>query len=225
MAKSALSRPEPIRPLSDADPAEAQPPRGLRERNKRDKQQRIINAARELFREKGFEATTAREVCKRAQIGTGTLFLYVKDKHELLLWAFRDDAERLLEGGPRKLSRNGIVDSWMAFLGRFVDFYGERPELARLFIRELSFRPERDFGAEFTLTQKLRDRVDDLARQAQEAGELRTDVPVPEITNCVMSVWAFWVHLWLGSETVAQRNVKRHLRRGLELLFDGLRQR
>ena len=142
-----------------------------------------------------------------------------------MLWAFRDDAERLLEGGPRKLSRNGIVDSWMAFLGRFVDFYGERPELARLYIRELSFRPQRDFGAVFTLTQKVRDRVDDLARQAQEAGELRTDVPVSEITNSVMSVWAFWVHLWLGSEAVAQRNVKRHLRRGLELLFDGLRQR
>ena len=164
-------------------------------------------------------------LCKRAQIGTGTLFLYVKDKHEPSLWAFRDDVERLLEGGPRKLSRNGIVDSWMALLGRFVDFYGERPELARLFIRELSFRAGRDFGEVFRLTQKLRDRVEDLARQAQEAGELRTDVPVPEITNCVMSVWAFWVHLWLGSETVAQRNVKRHLRRGLELLFDGLRQR
>jgi AcrR family transcriptional regulator len=211
--------------LADAEPAESPPPRGLRERNKRDKQQRIINAARELFRERGFEGTTAREVCKRAQIGTGTLFLYVKDKHELLLWAFRDDAQRLLEGGPRKLSRNGIVDSWMALLGRFVDFYGERPELARLYIRELSFRPEREFAEAFTWTQKLRDRVDDLARQAQEAGELRTDVPVHEITNSVMSVWGFWVHLWLGSERVAQRNVKRHLRRGLELLFDGLRQR
>lgn len=32
-------------------------------------------------------------------------------------------------------------------------------------------------------------------------------------------------HLWLGSEAVTHRNVKRHLRRGLELLFDGLRQR
>jgi AcrR family transcriptional regulator len=212
-------------PLSDAEPAESPAPRGLRERNKRDKQQRIINAARELFRERGFEGTTAREVCKRAQIGTGTLFLYVKDKHELLLWAFRDDAERLLEGGPRKLSRNGIVDSWMAFLGRFVDYFGERPELARLYIRELSFRPAREFAEAFSLTTKLRDRIEDLAKQAQETGELRTDVPLGEITNSVMSVWGFWVHLWLGSEAVAHRNVKRHLRRGLELLFDGLRQR
>src|SRR5262245_47787906 len=100
MAKSAVSRPEPVRPPANAETGARHGPRGLRERNKRDKQQRIVNAARELFREKGFEATTAREVCKRAQIGTGTLFLYVKDKHELLLWAFREDAERLLEGGP-----------------------------------------------------------------------------------------------------------------------------
>src|SRR5262245_758890 len=131
MTKSVVSRTESVR--SDAgDANEAPEPRGLRERNKRDKQQRIINAARELFREKGFDATTAREVCKRAQIGTGTLFLYVKDKHELLLWALRGDAEQLIEGGPHKLSRGGIVESWTAFFGRFIDFYGERPELGKL---------------------------------------------------------------------------------------------
>jgi AcrR family transcriptional regulator len=213
----------PNRP--DAAAAATAAPGGLRERNKRDKQQRIVNAARELFREKGFEATTAREVCKRAQIGTGTLFLYVKDKHELLVWAFRDDAERLLEGGPHKIARGGVVDSWMAFLGRFVDFYAERPELAKLFLRELSFRPERDFTEAFKLTTQLRSRVEDLARQAQETGELRTDVPIGEITNSVMAAWGFWVHLWLGSEAVAHRNLKKHLRRSLELLFDGLRQR
>jgi AcrR family transcriptional regulator len=225
MTKSALSRPEPIRLLSDADAAEPKAETGLRERNKQDKLRRIVNAARELFQEKGFEETTAREVCKRAQIGTGTLFLYVKDKHELLVWAFREDSERLLEGGPRRLSRNGVVDSLMAFLGRFVDFYGERPELARLFIRELSFRPEREFAEAFSLTQKLKDRVEDLARQAQEAGELRADVSLHEITNAVLAHWAFWVHLWLGAEAVKQRNVKRHLRRALELLFEGLKQR
>ena len=225
MAKSALSTSELIpRPVPPAEPPEP-PIQGLRERNKRDKLRRIVNAARELFEEKGFEATTAREVCRRAQIGTGTLFLYVRDKHQLLILAFRDDSERLLEGGPRRLSPKGVVDSWMAFFGRFVDFYGERPALARLFIRELSFRPDREFAETAALTQKLRERVEDLARQAQEAGELRKDVPLPEITNAVLSHWAFWVHLWLGSEMVAQRNVKKHLRRALELLFDGLRQR
>ena len=225
MGKAALSRAESIGPPVEVEPAESTRPPGLRERNKRDKKQRIVAAARELFRERGFEATTARDVCKRAQIGTGTLFLYVRDKYELLLLAFGDDAERLLEGGPRKLSRGGVVDSWMQLLGRFVDFYGERPALARLFIRELSFRPERDNALVSGLTRKVRARVEDLTRQAQEAGELRADLPVPEICNSVMSVWAFWAHLWLGSEAVAQRNVKRHMRRGLELLFEGLRQR
>jgi TetR/AcrR family transcriptional regulator, cholesterol catabolism regulator len=225
MAKSALSTPELTPPVvAPAELAEAPTP-GLRERNKRDKLRRIAAAARELFEQKGFEATTAREVCKRAQIGTGTLFLYVRDKHQLLILAFRDDSERLLEGGPRVLSSKGVVDSWMTFFGRFIDFYGERPELARLFIRELSFRPDHEFAEAAALTKKLRDRVEDLARQAQEVGELRADVPLAEITNAVLSHWAFWVHLWLGAEGVRQRNVKKHLRRALELLFDGLRQR
>jgi AcrR family transcriptional regulator len=224
MAKGALSRSEATLSIALPEPPE-RPIRGLRERNKQDKLRRIVNAARQLFEEKGFDGTTAREVCRRAQIGTGTLFLYVRDKHQLLILAFQDYAERLLESGPRRLSPKGVVDSWMAFFGRFIDFYAERPELARLYIRELSFRPEHECRESAVLTQKLRDRVEDLARQAQEAGELRADVPLFEITNAVLSHWAFWLHLWLGSEAVKQRNVKRHLRRALELLFEGLKQR
>ena len=60
-------------------PELAEKPEGLRERNKREKLVRIRAAARALFAKRGFEATTAREICERAGIGTGTLFLYVKD--------------------------------------------------------------------------------------------------------------------------------------------------
>lgn len=169
--------------------------------------------------------SAAREVCHRAKIGTGTLFLYVRDKHELLVWVFREDAERLLRGGPQQLSSKGVVESWMGFLGRFVDFYGRRPELARLYIRELSFRPEHEFKEAASLTRRLGDRIEDLARQAQAAGELREDVSSSEVRSCVLAHWTFWMHLWLGSGVLPKTQVKRRLRRALNLLCDGLRVR
>ena len=47
----------------------------LRDQNKEEKRTRLLEAARALFRERGYEATTTRELSQRAGVATGTLFL------------------------------------------------------------------------------------------------------------------------------------------------------
>lgn len=63
----------------------ASQPAGRRERNKQLKLDRITAAARELFAERGVDEVTTQEIADKADIGTGTLFLYAKTKGELLL--------------------------------------------------------------------------------------------------------------------------------------------
>ena len=46
---------------------------------------RIVAAARELFAEHGVDDVTTQQIADKADIGTGTLFLYAKTKGELLL--------------------------------------------------------------------------------------------------------------------------------------------
>ena len=73
-----------------------------RERNKQDKLRRIKEAARRLFYERGFEATTTQAIAEAADIGTGTLFSYVRVKEDLLLMVFLDDLLAVMAGrlGP-----------------------------------------------------------------------------------------------------------------------------
>jgi AcrR family transcriptional regulator len=59
-------------------------PLGRRERNKQQKLDRITAAASELFAEYGVEEVTTQQIADKADIGTGTLFLYAKTKGELL---------------------------------------------------------------------------------------------------------------------------------------------
>src|SRR5688500_5129082 len=59
-------------------------PVGRRERNKQIKLDRIIAAARELFDTYGVDAVTTQQIADKADIGTGTLFLYARSKSELL---------------------------------------------------------------------------------------------------------------------------------------------
>ncbi len=60
---------------------------GVAERKEREKEQRrnsIIDAAEEIFFEKGIENATMDEVAKKAEFSKGTLYLYFKNKDEIL---------------------------------------------------------------------------------------------------------------------------------------------
>jgi len=57
--------------------------RAKRERRKDARPGELLDAALELFVEKGFAATRAEEVAKRAGVSKGTLFLYFSSKEEL----------------------------------------------------------------------------------------------------------------------------------------------
>ena len=82
---------------------------GLRERNKLEKLERIGRAAWELFREKGFEAATTREIAERAQVGVGTIFLYAKTKQELLVLVYWDAIREATEEAFTTLPEGGTL--------------------------------------------------------------------------------------------------------------------
>ena len=56
-----------------------------RERNKRDKRQRLLTESLRLFREKGFEQTKVSEITRAAGVAKGTFFNYFPTKERVLL--------------------------------------------------------------------------------------------------------------------------------------------
>src|SRR5690349_9412182 len=73
----------------------SRPSPGKREKNKERTKERILAAALQLFREKGLEETTTKEVSKKAGIAEGTLFNYFKTKEDLALYFFQKETEHL----------------------------------------------------------------------------------------------------------------------------------
>lgn len=58
-----------------------------------DRHTAIIEAARDLFTTQGYETTTIADVAKRAGVAVGTVYLYFKNKNELL-YGVKGDWER-----------------------------------------------------------------------------------------------------------------------------------
>lgn len=73
---------------------------GISERKEREKtemKERIVQAATEEFSEKGYENTSIRNIAKRIEYSPGTLYLYFKDKNELLSAVHEVGFELLLQ--------------------------------------------------------------------------------------------------------------------------------
>jgi AcrR family transcriptional regulator len=120
-------------------PVDAQPI-GRRERNKRDKLERIIAAARQLFDTYGVDAVTTQQIADKADIGTGTLFLYAKSKSELLLLVQNSSyAEALEQGRADAESIPGMVEALIAIIRPIVECNRTHVENGRSYLRELVF--------------------------------------------------------------------------------------
>jgi AcrR family transcriptional regulator len=196
---------------------------GLRERNKRAKRARIERAARELFAKRGFADASMRAIAARARVATGTLFLYARDKRELLFLVFQDESQRIFTEADAALRDDpGLVDALMLLFGGFLDFYARNPELSAALLREFFFRPyepER-LGA---LTREYGARVAARVEAARRRGELRDDIPAATIASLLFAHYAYWVQAWLGSRLVSREDAERRLREALQLQIEGLR--
>lgn len=118
----------------------ASQPVGRRERNKRDKLERIIAAARELFDTYGVDAVTTQQIADKADIGTGTLFLYAKSKSELLLLVQNSSYVTALEEG--RAAAEDIpepIEALLAIIRPVVECNRIHIENGRTYLRELVF--------------------------------------------------------------------------------------
>lgn len=92
---------------------------GPRRRRKEARPQELLDAALELFAEKGFAATRSEEVAARAGVSKGTLYLYFPSKEELFKAVVRNNLATLITEGQSIAAA----------------FQGSTSELLRLLIR------------------------------------------------------------------------------------------
>jgi AcrR family transcriptional regulator len=78
----------------------------VRQRRKEARPQELLDAALELFVEKGFAATRAEEVALRAGVSKGTLYLYYESKEELLKAVIRERLSSEIEAGAQELRQH-----------------------------------------------------------------------------------------------------------------------
>ena len=84
-------------PASSKGPSPNGKRRGRRPVSASDKRERILRAAIRVFARKGFYATRVSEIAKAAGVADGTIYLYFKNKDDVLISIFEDRIGKLIE--------------------------------------------------------------------------------------------------------------------------------
>ncbi len=153
----------------------------LREQQKAERTQRILDAAAGLFANKGFESVKAEEVAELAKLSVGTLYNYFGGKNEVLMTLTALENERLVAlGAEFQIDPEATVaDTFCTFIHLFFD--PGNMILSKDLWREgfaISFADITSEEARRLRTsdRMLSEQVVQLAMTLQSQGRLRSDV-------------------------------------------------
>ena len=161
---------------------------GRRERNKQQKLDRITAAASELFAEYGVDEVTTQQIAEKADVGTGTVFLYVKTKGELLLLVQNAHYSKALERGRTDAENiSDVLEAVMAIIGPIVRCNRIQIDNGRTYLREMVFgNPEEPHHAEaLNIVGRTEESIAGVLRQVGRAGEVDA-VTLARVVSAIM---------------------------------------
>jgi len=140
---------------------------------------RILEAALDVFAEKGFHESKISEIAKRADVGDGTIYLYFKNKDDLLISLFETKLELINRGLQQELQKIPDVRERLRHVVRYhLQLAIEDPKLAAFITIEL--RRSAKFVKDYAKAQfaAYLDQWVQVLRDGQASGEFRSDVRV-----------------------------------------------
>lgn len=207
------------------DSSLAKRPPGLRDRQKQDRERRIVAAAGKLFARKGFAAIAMEDVAARAGLAVGTIYNYFPSKSALLLAIVRRETESLVARGRKILEGppSDIIAAVSAFAEIFLDDFtrDDRRLWRELFgaaIAEPATVGQRLFESDLQLVSQLASLLD----QYKARGILGADTQSLPSATVLYSVCFTWLTAYLMNDEISAAMVRTEVRRGTAIVLRGL---
>lgn len=210
-----------------APPADTDSPR---RRRKDARPQELLDAALDLFVEKGFAGTRIEEVAARAGVSKGTLYLYFPSKEELLKAVIRHNLSlTIAQGGDLAASFEGNTSDLLAALAQtWWERVGETQAsgIFKIIITEMRNFPE---FAEFYRAEVIEpgcNLVESVLQRGIDRGEFRP-VPLMDTAHALifpMLMLCLHKHsIGACTHDIATANPRAFIANHIDLMLHGLR--
>ena len=158
-------------------PAPTQAPKPTRTRRKEDRPIELLDAALELFAQKGYSATRAEEIAHRAGVSKGTLFLYFGTKEDLFEALVRQTVVSVVQDAQQFAAR--FTGSSSDLLRQLIKMWWQRAGsvparvIPHLIITEAHHFPHCAAYYEHEVLNPCRQLTHDIVQRGIDSGEFR----------------------------------------------------
>ena len=165
---------------------------GLRAKHKADRDNRILEAAAELFREAGYEGAKIEAIAAEAEVSIGTIYNYYRNKGDLLVAIVSMEVNEVLNAGRRVIAEppRDVGDALDTLIGIYIEHslnYLSK-EMWRQAMAISTQQPDSPFGRTYTgLDRALTGQICALIARLQELGLVRRNVDARAIGELVFN--------------------------------------
>ncbi len=141
-----------------------------------DKYQKIIQAATKVFAERGFYNSKVADVAKEAQVADGTIYLYFKNKDDLLISIFEESIDTFTAEVERSLAQaKDPIEKLRRFITLHLELVRQNQDTAQ--VLQIELRQSSKFMKEYAAS-KFRDYLGIISRiliEGQEQGVFKKE--------------------------------------------------
>ncbi len=190
-----------------------------------DKRERILAAAVKVFATHGYYTAKISQVAKEASVADGTIYLYFKNKDDLLISAFEDRMRFLIARLSKDVpAESSAEDALCRIIDLHLRLVIDDRHLAKFITVEL--RQSSKFIREYSnaLFSEYLQMVCDVIERGQDSGEFRGDMDARIVTRAFFGALdEATLTLALSRHEVTEEHVERQARELEKLLIGGLK--
>jgi AcrR family transcriptional regulator len=195
-----------------------------RERERRQRREAILAAARDLFWTRGYAATTMPRIARAAELAPGTLYLYFPGKGAIYAELLMEGFDRLIERlGAEVASTEDPRDEAGQLIDAFLGFARDYPQYFDIifFVMQRETPGTRESALDEARLKRLRAKEDACkalaARALQRAPRLRS---ADDSGATIDAIWSMLVGLVFYFRKTGDETFARVAARAKELLLD-----
>jgi len=152
-----------------------------------ERRERILDVARVLIGEHGYQGTTTAQIAREAQVPEGTLFEYFRTKRDLAFALLERDVESYVDFLELQLRGiEGVLNRIRKFIWSHLYTWRKRRFVARLLILEMRQDPGFFDSAAYEAAQRYNELLLGLIREGIEEGSIRPDVDPAMVLKLIL---------------------------------------
>lgn len=206
---------------------------GLEERRKRERENRknaILRAARKLFFEKGFKPVTVESIAKKAELSKGSIYLHYNSKEEIYTQILLNDIDKFHERISDLLQHpSSAAEALMRLANIYVDFFLNDRELFRILMTFMLHTSDMNLPEDLNnhiikTTNKTIDIIEQVFKYGVERGEFPVTLKLRQNRNAVWGMLngIISLHLFTGVEDKRAEVIRGTIKAGVEIFIRGL---